>query len=64
VFGKPLELMAGADVIGDPIAVLPALFHLLWRRELCADLTQPLATDTIVTAAHIPARPSNQAVNA
>jgi hypothetical protein len=24
--------------VGDPIAVLPVLFHLLWRRELDVDL--------------------------
>jgi len=32
VFAEPQELMAGTVKVGDPIAVLPTLFHLLWRR--------------------------------
>ncbi|WP_211328450.1 hypothetical protein [Thermomonospora umbrina] len=34
--------MARVEEIGDPIAVLPRLFHLLWSRELVVDLTVPL----------------------
>ena len=30
VFATPTPLMAGAEAVGDPIAVLPVLFHLLW----------------------------------
>jgi len=37
-FAEPQPLMAGAYAVGDPIAVLPVLFHLLWRHELSADL--------------------------
>jgi hypothetical protein len=33
VFAQPGVLMAGAEAVGDPIAVLPVLFHLLWRHE-------------------------------
>lgn len=29
VFAEPLPLMDGAEAVGDPIAVLPVLFHLL-----------------------------------
>jgi hypothetical protein len=32
--------MAGTEAAGDPIAVLPVLFHLLWRYELTADLSR------------------------
>jgi hypothetical protein len=39
VFAAPRELLAGAWVVGDPVAVLPVLFHLLWTRELRTDLT-------------------------
>ncbi|MCO6004031.1 TnsA-like heteromeric transposase endonuclease subunit [Actinoallomurus purpureus] len=39
VFAEPRPLMAGAGMIGDPIAVLPTLFHLLWRQELTTDVT-------------------------
>jgi hypothetical protein len=39
VFAAPRALLAGARVVGDPVAVLPVLFHLLWTRELRTDLT-------------------------
>lgn len=39
VFARPWELLDGARAVGDPVAVLPVLFHLLWTRELSADLT-------------------------
>ena len=38
VFTGPVPLMPGAAEAGDPIAVLPVLFHLLWRHVLAADL--------------------------
>jgi hypothetical protein len=41
-------LMAGAESVGDPIAVLPVLFHLLWVQELRADLSLPLCEFTLV----------------
>jgi hypothetical protein len=34
---------------GDPIRVLPVLFHLLWRGRLSADLGSPLGETTILT---------------
>jgi hypothetical protein len=49
VFGEPTGLMAGAETVGDSIAVLPVLFHLLWRHDLVADLSVPLHPDTVVT---------------
>ncbi|WP_433521558.1 TnsA-like heteromeric transposase endonuclease subunit [Nocardia pseudovaccinii] len=48
VFCEPVGLMEGAEAVGDPIAVLPVLFHLLWRHELTADLSAPLRAATIV----------------
>jgi hypothetical protein len=39
VFATPGPLLSGATRVGDPVAVLPVLFHLLWRGELVADLT-------------------------
>ena len=42
--------MAGAEAAGDPIAVLPVLFHLLWRHELTADLSVPRGPFTLVSA--------------
>jgi hypothetical protein len=38
VFAEPLPLMAGAERAGDRLAVLPVLYHLLWRRVLETDL--------------------------
>lgn len=39
VFGRGAPLLAGACAVGDPIAVLPVLYHLLWRHDLHAELT-------------------------
>lgn len=50
VFAAAAPLMAGAEAAGDPIAVLPVLFHLLWRHELTADLSAPLGPFTLVSA--------------
>ncbi|MEU7432935.1 TnsA-like heteromeric transposase endonuclease subunit [Streptomyces sioyaensis] len=38
VFADGRGLLAGALRVGDQIAVLPVLFHLLWRRVLAVDL--------------------------
>lgn len=38
-FAKPRSLMEGAATVGDPIAVLPVLYHLLWAQELVVDLS-------------------------
>ena len=50
-FSTPAPLLAGGQAVGDPIAVLPVLFHLLWCQELSADLSTPLHQDTVVTLA-------------
>jgi hypothetical protein len=47
----PTPLLAGGQAAGDPIAVLPVLFHLLWCQELTTDLSAPLRPDTVVTLA-------------
>ena len=38
VFAEPGPLRAGAAQVGDPLAVLPVLFAVLWRGGLAADL--------------------------
>jgi hypothetical protein len=48
-FAEPAPLMATAESVGDPIAVLPVLFHLLWRQELVTDLAVPLHPAVTVT---------------
>jgi hypothetical protein len=50
-FAEEMPLLAGAEAVGDPIGVLPVLFHLLWRHDLVADLSVPLHPTTAVTAA-------------
>src|SRR5437660_223409 len=39
-FAGSAPLLAGAAQAGDPLATLPALFHLMWRQELMADVTR------------------------
>jgi hypothetical protein len=46
---EPAPLMATAESLGDPIAVLPVLYHLLWRHELVTDLSVPLHEASMVT---------------
>jgi hypothetical protein len=49
VFGEGASLLAGARRVGDQIAVLPVLFHLLWQRVLVVDLRAGLlSADTRV----------------
>ncbi|MEN3320482.1 MAG: hypothetical protein V7643_3884 [Mycobacterium sp.] len=47
VFVTPTPLMAGTAAAGDQIAVLPVLFHLLWRGVLAVDVSVPLHQDTV-----------------
>ena len=49
---RPTALLGGVRGVGDPIVVLPVLYHLLWRRILAADLeTALLAMGTTVCLA-------------
>ena len=47
-FAVPSPLMAQAATVGDPIEVLPVVFHLLWSGVLGADLSRPLGDLTLV----------------
>ncbi len=49
VFAEPRPLMDGAARVGDPIAVLPVLFHLLWVHELVVDVSVPLHAASLVS---------------
>jgi hypothetical protein len=51
VFAGGAPLMSGAGTAGDPIAVLPVLFHLLWAGELTANLEVRLGEATPVRLA-------------
>jgi hypothetical protein len=47
--------MDGAQATGDPIAVLPVLFHLLWRQDLhTRPENRPLTPDATVTSSAKP----------
>lgn len=49
VFVDPLPLLVGAEKTGDRLAVLPVLYHLIWRHVLATDLTSgPLRGDSRV----------------
>ncbi|MGW0095081.1 TnsA-like heteromeric transposase endonuclease subunit [Streptomyces sp. NPDC003328] len=47
-FARPRPLTEGAGAAGDPIAVLPAVFHALWHGRLTAGLATPLHEHTLV----------------
>jgi len=53
-FAQPGSLAETARQAGDPIRVLPVLFHLLWRGRLTGDLSRPLGYGTILTVAADP----------
>jgi hypothetical protein len=50
-FEEPQGLLAGAGAVGDPIGVLPVVYHLLWRGVLAIDLALPLNDATVVWVA-------------
>lgn len=52
VFAQTTALMEGAAGVGDPLGVLPVLFHLLWLRALETDLrSAPLSENSLVRVA-------------
>ncbi len=51
VFAEPKPLMGGTCEAGDPVAVLPVLYHLLWKQLLVTDVTAgPLGPGSLVSA--------------
>ncbi len=46
---QPRALMDGALAVGEPVVVLPVLFHLLWSHELTVDVSVPLHADALVS---------------
>jgi hypothetical protein len=54
VFSEPGPLRSGAVMVGDPLMVLPVLFHLLWSGVLVTDVSSRLlGSDSVV---HVAAR--------
>ena len=54
VFAEPAPLMAGAAAAGDPLAVLPVLFHLMWEHVLVTDLAVRFTAETPVRVGGVP----------
>jgi hypothetical protein len=51
VYAEAAPLMDGAALLGDPLASLPAVFHLLWCGQLSINLAVPLSDTSLVTVA-------------
>jgi TnsA endonuclease-like protein len=50
VFAEPKPLMVGTREAGDPVAILPVLYHLLWKQVLVTDVTAgPLGPGSLVS---------------
>ncbi|OJF15431.1 hypothetical protein BG844_04795 [Couchioplanes caeruleus subsp. caeruleus] len=50
LLAAPMPLMQAGALLGDPLASLPVIFHLLWRGRLRTDLTIALSATSPVTA--------------
>jgi hypothetical protein len=48
-FTQPRPLAEAAGQVGDPIRVMPVLFHLLWLGRLTGDLSRPLGKGTVLS---------------
>ncbi len=46
-FTPGMPLLAGATQAGDPAAVLPVAYHLLWHRELACDMSVLLSSTSM-----------------
>ncbi|MEU6072130.1 TnsA-like heteromeric transposase endonuclease subunit [Streptomyces sp. NPDC047082] len=54
VFSEPRPLRPGAEEAGDPLMVLPVLFHLLWSGVLVTDVaSRLLGSDSVVHMARM-----------
>jgi len=51
---SPQSLADAAGLAGDPIRVMPVLFHLMWRGRLSADLSRPLGNNTVLVVSTDP----------
>lgn len=49
-FADPGPLVEGVRAVGDPIALLPVAYHLLWKRLLRVDLAVRLDGGSVVSA--------------
>jgi hypothetical protein len=47
-FRVPRPLAEGAEAVGDPLGVLPAVYHALWSGQLVTGLDEPLHGGSLV----------------
>jgi len=52
VFASPTPLLTGASLAGDPMAVLPVLYHLLWNHTLAVELSNSLLGPASLVSVH------------
>ncbi|SFQ27262.1 TnsA-like heteromeric transposase endonuclease subunit [Amycolatopsis rubida] len=45
MFSRPRPFLEGVRRVGDPIAVLPIAYHLLWRHQLECELATPMTME-------------------
>jgi len=55
-FRQPLPLVEGVQLLGDPIAVWPAVFHALWRGVLRVPLERALHEQVVAVASRTAAQ--------
>jgi hypothetical protein len=52
VLAEPRPLLTATNAADDRLAVLPVLYHLMWRHVITAELqTEPLGPGTLVSLA-------------
>lgn len=47
-FARARPLLEGVEAVGDPIEVLPCVFHALWHSRLSVSLDEPLHERVLV----------------
>lgn len=52
-FTEPAALAATAGLVGDPVAVLPTLYHLVWCGDLRVELSTPLGDGSMISRAEV-----------
>ncbi|WP_433272279.1 TnsA-like heteromeric transposase endonuclease subunit [Pseudonocardia xinjiangensis] len=52
-FAELRPLMSGAELVGDPIAVLPTIYHLIWSGQLSVELSTRLDATSLVSAVSV-----------
>lgn len=54
-FARPRPMIEGVDAVGNPLMVLPAVYHALWHNQLTVSLERPLHQGVVINLGHVPA---------